>query len=82
MAAAFFDEKKLKDLLKQMDPCSMEKFVNDYIDKLGMPQSEKQGNANHDTAFTHLGTAITAGVQYGQGSAEAVYQARGKLIKG
>jgi hypothetical protein len=82
MVAAFFDEKKLKYLLKQMDPCIMEKFVNDYIDKLGMPQSEKQDNDNLDTAFMHLGTAITAGVQYGQGSAESVYQMMEKLIKG
>jgi hypothetical protein len=48
-----------KDFLRQMREENREKYVNDFMDILGMPDSTKQGNRNLDTACANFGTAIT-----------------------
>ena len=56
--ATFFDEKKLKEALGNMQTNEREQFVVEFIDFLGMDKL-KIGNTNLDTAFCNMGYAIT-----------------------
>ena len=56
--ATFFDEKKLKEALSNMQTNEREQFVNEFLDFLGIGKLII-GNTNLDTAYSHLGTAIT-----------------------
>jgi len=57
--ATFFDEKKLKDKLRSMDENQREQYVNGFLKMVGMGKLQ-EGNSNLDTAFMHMGCAITS----------------------